>query len=85
MFLRWMVRSNLKGVDLGIWTSIPPNELRIPLDVHTARMARKLKLLKRKANDWGALEEIHNSLDKFDPKDPAKYDFALFGLGISGF
>jgi len=85
MYLRWMVRSSEKGVDLGLWTSIPRAELRIPLDVHTARVARKLGLLHRKQDDWKALEEIHLTLDQMDPKDPAKYDFALFGLGISGF
>jgi uncharacterized protein (TIGR02757 family) len=85
MFLRWMVRPADKGVDLGIWQNIPCSELRIPLDVHTARVARKLNVLHRSANDWTALEEIHLTLDKLNPEDPAKYDFALFGLGISGF
>ncbi len=85
MFLRWMVRSDEKGVDLGIWKQVPSNELRIPLDVHTARVARKLVLLTRKQDDWRALEEIHRTLDQLDSNDPAKYDFALFGLGISGF
>jgi len=85
MFLRWMVRSNDKGVDLGIWTNIPMSELRIPLDVHTSRVARKLGLTNRKQDDWRTLEEIHLTLDALDPQDPAKYDFALFGLGISGY
>ena len=85
MFLRWMVRSSEKGVDLGIWKEIPSSILRIPLDVHTARVARKIGLLTRQQDDWRALEEIHFTLDQLDPKDPAKYDFALFGLGISGF
>jgi uncharacterized protein (TIGR02757 family) len=85
MFLRWMTRPANKGVDLGIWDKIPLSELRIPLDVHTARVARKLGILTRKQNDWQALEEIHCTLDKLDPADPAKYDFALFGLGVSGF
>ncbi len=85
MFLRWMVRPATKGVDLGIWREIPLSELRIPLDVHTSRMARKLGILTRKQDDWKALEEIHATLDLLDTKDPAKYDFALFGLGISGF
>jgi len=80
-----MVRSNDKGVDLGIWTNIPMSELRIPLDVHTSRVARKLGLTNRKQDDWRTLEEIHLTLDALDPQDPAKYDFALFGLGISGY
>jgi uncharacterized protein (TIGR02757 family) len=81
MFLRWMVRSPKKGVDFGIWKSISPSELHIPLDVHTGNIARKLELLNRKQNDWKALEELMKPLQKFDKKDPVKYDFALFGLG----
>lgn len=85
MFLRWMVRPSTHGVDLGLWKNIPLSELRIPLDVHTSRITRKLGILERKQDDWKALDEIHQTLDQFDPNDPAKYDFALFGLGISGF
>lgn len=81
MFLRWMVRSPKKGVDFGIWKSISPSELHIPLDVHTGNIARKLELLSRKQNDWKALEELMKQLQAFDKKDPVKYDFALFGLG----
>ena len=82
MFLRWMVRSNDKGVDFGIWKSILPSELSLPLDVHTGNVARKLKLLKRKQNDARALSELDLKLRKLDPNDPVKYDFALFGLGV---
>lgn len=82
MFLRWMVRDADKNVDLGIWKNIPKSELRIPLDVHTSRVARKLNMTQRKQDDWRTLEEIHLILDELDPNDPAKYDFALFGLGI---
>lgn len=81
MFLRWMVRSNKNGVDFGIWDSIPQGRLMIPLDVHTGNIARKLGLLHRKQNDWKANEELVFKLRKMDPTDPAKYDFALFGLG----
>jgi uncharacterized protein (TIGR02757 family) len=82
MFLRWMVRQDKNGVDFGIWKSIPMSELHIPLDVHTANVARKLGILVRKQNDWKALEEIQHTLIQLDAKDPAKYDFALFGLGV---
>jgi uncharacterized protein (TIGR02757 family) len=85
MFLRWMVRDNSKNVDLGIWKNIPKSELRIPLDVHTSRVARKLNMTQRKQDDWRTLEEIHLILDQLDPNDPAKYDFALFGLGVEGY
>ncbi len=81
MFLRWMVRKDNCGVDFGIWNSVDPSELSIPLDVHTANVSRKLGLLQRKQNDWKALDEIMEALREFDPKDPAKYDFALFGIG----
>lgn len=81
MFLRWMVRSGEKGVDFGIWKNISSSELSIPLDVHTGNVARKLGLLKRKQNDAKTLLELDTKLRKFDPNDPVKYDFALFGLG----
>lgn len=82
MFMRWMVRNDSKGVDFGIWQNISPALLQCPLDVHSGRVARKLGLLKRKQDDWKAVEELGVSLRKFDPKDPAKYDYALFGLGV---
>jgi len=82
MYLRWMVRQDNKGVDFGLWNKIPMSELFLPLDVHTGNVARKLGLLKRKQNDWKAVEEITQVLRGFDPNDPVKYDFALFGLGV---
>ncbi|MFS4492021.1 TIGR02757 family protein [Maribacter sp. 2308TA10-17] len=82
MFLRWMVRDNSTGVDFGLWNTISPALLSCPLDVHSGNVARKLKLLKRKQNDAKALAELDKSLRKLDPKDPVKYDFALFGLGV---
>ena len=81
MYLRWMIRDNTTGVDFGIWKNIPSSELSIPLDVHTANISRKLGLITRKQNDDKALEELMEQLRDFDPIDPAKYDFALFGLG----
>ncbi len=82
MFLRWMVRRDNKGVDFGIWKGIPPSALMIPLDVHSGNTARKLGLLQRKQNDWKAVEELTRTLRVFDPEDPVKYDFALFGTGV---
>lgn len=82
MFLRWMVRNNDTGVDFGIWKGLNPSQLSCPLDVHSGNVARKLKLVKRKQNDAKALAELDKSLRKLDPKDPVKYDFALFGLGV---
>ncbi|MFV0566424.1 MAG: TIGR02757 family protein [Flavobacteriaceae bacterium] len=82
MFLRWMVRPNTTGVDFGIWNTISPSALSCPLDVHSGNVARKLGLLERKQNDAKALAELDANLRKLDAKDPVKYDFALFGLGV---
>lgn len=83
MFLRWMVRNDKRGVDFGIWENIDPKHLSIPLDVHTGNVSRKLALITRKQNDWKTVEEMDAALRKFNAEDPAKYDFALFGLGVS--
>ena len=81
MFLRWMIR---KGpVDFGIWDFMPASDLLIPLDTHVARISREMGLLKRNANDFKAVLEITENLRKFDPQDPVKYDFAMFGYGVS--
>lgn len=81
MFLRWMVR---KGpVDLGVWDSIKPSQLYIPLDTHVARISRETGLLSRNSNDFKAVLEITENLRQFDPDDPVKYDFALFGYGVN--
>lgn len=82
MFLRWMVRKDDQGVDFGIWKKLTPSQLYIPLDVHSARVARKLRLLKRKQNDWKAVLELTDRLRKIDPEDPVRFDFALFGMGV---
>ena len=82
MMLRWFVRKDHSGVDFGIWKSLSPSQLSCPLDVHSGNVARKLGLLNRKQNDAKALIELDTSLRKLDPKDPVKYDFALFGLGV---
>ena len=81
MFLRWMVRKDKHGVDFGIWKSIKSSQLRLPLDLHTGNVSRKLGLLTRTQNDWQAVEEITSVLRDFDKNDPIKYDFSLFGLG----
>jgi len=83
MFLRWMVRKDNRGVDFGIWDKIDPAQLYIPLDLHAGNTARHLGLLTRKVNDWKAVEELTDVLRQFDPDDPVKYDFALFGLGAN--
>jgi uncharacterized protein (TIGR02757 family) len=82
MFLRWMVRRDTSGVDLGLWNDISPADLMIPLDVHVQRIAKKLGLLNRDKSDWKAVEELTAQLRLMDPDDPVKYDYALFGMGV---
>ena len=82
MFLRWMVRKDDRGVDFGIWQKIQPAQLICPCDLHVDRVARKLGLIQRKQTDWFTALELTERLKEFDPQDPVKYDFALFGLGI---
>lgn len=82
MFLRWMVRRDGAGVDFGIWKTISPAQLICPIDVHVARVARRFGLLERPQTDWQAGVALTQQLKRFDPADPAKYDFALFGLGV---
>lgn len=84
MFLRWMVRSDERKIDFGIWKQFNPSQLFIPLDVHSGSVARELGILQRKQDDWKAVEELTEVLRSFDLSDPVKYDYALFGLGVSG-
>jgi len=83
MFLRWMVRKDDMGVDFGIWKTLQPYQLICPCDLHVDRVARKLGLIERKQTDWITALELTQNLRHLDPIDPVKYDFALFGLGIT--
>ena len=80
MYARWMVRPG--PVDLGLWNSVSPAQLVLPLDVHTGRQARRLGLLTRRQDDWKAVQELTARCRTFCPADPARYDFALFGVGV---
>ena len=82
MFLRWMVRKDKQGVDFGIWKKISPADLIMPIDVHVARVSRGLGIVKRTQTDWQTAIELTNYCRTLDPKDPIKYDFALFSLGV---
>jgi uncharacterized protein (TIGR02757 family) len=84
MFLRWMVRQDDKGVDFGIWQTLKPSQLVCPCDVHVDRVGRILGLIQRPKPDWQTAVELTENLKQLDPNDPAKYDFALFGLGVEG-
>lgn len=82
MFLRWMVRSDNNGVDFGLWKNISPAQLVCPIDLHVARVAKRFNLIQRKGVDWQTALELTAYLRRLNPADPAKYDFALFGLGV---
>ncbi len=82
MYLRWMVRKDTSGVDFGIWNRLQPSQLIIPCDVHVENIAKQLNLTQRPKADWKMAEEITDTLRFLDAYDPAKYDFALFGMGI---
>lgn len=84
MYLRWMVRNDNCGVDFGLWTRIIPGQLVCPCDVHVDRVARSFGLISRKQTDWQTALELTERLKEFDPTDPVKYDFALFGMGVEG-
>lgn len=79
MYLRWMVRSG--PVDLGLWDILEPADLMLPVDVHVGRQARALGLLTHKSNDWKAVRRLTAVCRHFCPSDPARYDFAFFGVG----
>ncbi|MGL4368962.1 MAG: DUF2400 family protein, partial [Spirochaetota bacterium] len=83
MFLMWMVRRDASGVHFALWDGIPASALCIPLDVHCGNIARQMGLLTRKQNDRKAVEELTAELRAFDPSDPIRYDFALFGMGVN--
>ncbi|MBP8754475.1 MAG: DUF2400 family protein, partial [Chitinophagales bacterium] len=83
MFLRWMVRNDNTGVDFGVWKKIKPSQLICPLDLHVDRVARNIGLITRKQTDWQTALELTDRLKEMDAKDPVKYDFALFGLGVT--
>jgi len=83
MFLRWLIRKDQQGVDFGIWNSIKPSELIMPIDVHVARVSRNLGILNRPQTDWLAALELTEYCRTLDAKDPVKYDFALFSLGVT--
>ena len=83
MFLRWMIRKDNNGVDFGIWKTIKPSQLICPVDLHVARVAKRFNLLQRKQTDWQAAVELTDFLKTLDARDPVKYDFALFDLGVA--
>lgn len=82
MALRWLVRDD-GIVDIGIWKSIPKSKLFIPLDVHVGNTSRSLGLLVRRSNDRRSVEILTEAMRSLRPDDPAYFDFALFGIGVT--
>jgi uncharacterized protein (TIGR02757 family) len=82
LFLRWMTRKD--AVDPGGWTKVSPRQLIVPLDTHTIRVGRCLKLTRRASPGWKMAEEITAALRAVDPDDPVRYDFALCHLSMMG-
>jgi uncharacterized protein (TIGR02757 family) len=81
MFLRWMVREN-DGLDFGIWHTISPSELMMPLDVHVLRMTEMLGIVEDLKGNWDGCEHLTSIFREINPEDPTLFDFALFGLGV---
>jgi uncharacterized protein (TIGR02757 family) len=82
LFLRWMVRR--ESPDFGLWTSISPARLLMPVDTHIENMSRAIGLTRRRSRNWKMAEEITARLALVDPADPVKYDFALCHKRMSG-
>ena len=82
LFLRWMVRKD--EIDTGIWNGVDKSKLIMPVDVHIARIAKNLKLVRRGTVDMKFAVELTNRLKEFDSEDPVKYDFSLCHIGIDG-
>jgi uncharacterized protein (TIGR02757 family) len=77
-----MVRSDKEGIDLNLWNQLSPADITIPYDVHVDRVGRAFNMIERKQKDWKTVKELTATLKTFDPKDPVKYDYALFGMGL---
>ncbi|MCS7164069.1 MAG: TIGR02757 family protein [Thermodesulfovibrio sp.] len=75
LFLRWMVRN--KDIDFGLWNTIKPKELIIPLDIHIWRVSKKLGFTRKNTQSIKTAIEITEYLRKIEPEDPLKYDFVL--------
>lgn len=83
MYLRWMVRKDEQGIDFGLWNRLHPHQLIIPLDVHVARVSCRIGLLENETSNWKNAVILTNKLKQMDEDDPVKYDYALFGIGVS--
>jgi uncharacterized protein (TIGR02757 family) len=83
LYLRWMVRPE-DGIDCGVWKSVAPRQLVIPLDTHIARISSYIGLTEMRSPGWAMALEITRNLRVLHAEDPLRYDFALCHLGIAG-
>lgn len=83
LFLRWMVRPDTRGVDFGLWHTISPAQLIIPMDTHVCQQALTLRLLTNATPSWHNATTLTQRLASLCPQDPVKYDFALFAQDIN--
>lgn len=82
LFLRWMTRRD--GVDPGGWSALPASHLVVPLDTHTIRVGKCLRLTRRTSPGWKMAADITHALRAVDADDPVRYDFALCHLSMMG-
>jgi len=80
LFLRWMVRSD--EVDLGVWRSVRPGQLIVPLDTHIIRLARCLRLTRYTSPGWKMAADVTARLRALDPRDPVRFDFSICHVGM---
>jgi uncharacterized protein (TIGR02757 family) len=80
LFLRWMVRHD--EIDLGVWTTIPPARLVVPLDTHIIRLGKCLRLTRYNTAGWKMAADITAALRTLDPEDPVRFDFSLCHVGM---
>ena len=81
LFLRWMVRKDERGIDLGLWYHyISQSSLVIPLDVHVMRTLKLLGLTNLKHPSRNLALQITSFAKEWVPSDPCLLDYAFFGL-----
>ena len=80
LYLRWMIRR--AAPDIGIWT-LPSSKLCIPLDTHIHSISQMIGLPIGKSANHQAMMKITSFMQRLDPDDPIRFDFALAHLGIS--
>ena len=87
MYLKWMVRDDGRGVDFGLWKSIPPAALYLPLDAHNGPYGPRARTARPKAERLEGRRGDHRlAPDARRFRFPAEYELrAVFGAGIDGF